>query len=119
MSRSDRALIAGIALLAVMAWPIAAAASGAGRVAIVSGPSGSTSLQLAEDSETEIVGRLGTVRVRVRGGAVSVTESECPDHVCLDTGAVSAPGSVIACVPNAVIVRVGGGDADGFDARVR
>jgi hypothetical protein len=48
-----------------------------------------------------------------------VTDSTCPDRVCVHTGAISAPGSMIACVPNGVVVRIGGEESDGLDARVR
>lgn len=48
----------------------------------------------------------------VRDGAVSVTESDCRDRVCVRTGAVSHMGEAIICVPNRVAVTVeGGGDS--------
>lgn len=119
MTRSDGIVIALVAALALAVWPLAvAAASGASQVTIT-GPAGATVVPIAEDSVYEVDGALGTVVVTVEDGAVSVTESDCPDHTCIRTGPVRAPGSVIACVPNRVIVRVGGDRTDGLDARVR
>lgn len=119
MSRADRIVIVVVAALALAVWPLAvAAADGADQVTIT-GPAGETVVSIAEDAVYEIDGVRGTVTVTVEDGAVCVAESDCPDHTCVRTGAVRAPGSVIACVPNRVIVRVGGDSTDGLDARVR
>ncbi|MDY0341332.1 MAG: NusG domain II-containing protein, partial [Coriobacteriia bacterium] len=71
------------------------------------------------DAEYRIAGALGDVVVRVADGAVRIDESGCPDQTCVRTGAISTPGSVIACVPNRVVVRVGGDGDGGLDARIR
>lgn len=120
MSRTDRILIAVLALLAVAMWPLAsaAAAGDAGRVTIT-GPAGETRASLSQDATFQIAGAQGVVVVCIEDRTVRVTESSCPDQVCVHTGALRAPGSVIACVPNRVVVRVGGAGADGLDARVR
>ncbi|MDO8847801.1 MAG: NusG domain II-containing protein [Coriobacteriia bacterium] len=120
MTRADRIVIGILALVTVALWPLASAAAtdDADRVTITC-PAGETVVSLAEDAEYEIAGATGSVTVRIESGAVSVTESGCPDQTCVRTGAVTAAGSVIACVPNRVIVRVGGADRDGLDARIR
>ena len=119
MTRADRIVIAAVAVVVLALWPLAAAASdGASRVTIT-GPTGETVVAISEDAVYEIEGARGTVTVTIEGGAVSVTESSCPDQTCVRTGAVRAAGSVIACVPNRVVVRVGGEGTDGLDARIR
>ena len=120
MTRGDQVLIAVLMCVALLAWPLAAARAGgqAGQAVIVA-PEGESVVPLSRDAEYRIAGAIGDVVVRVAGGAVRVDGSGCPDQTCVQTGAVSSPGSVIACVPNKVIVRVGG-DGDGkLDARVR
>lgn len=119
MTRTDGIVIAVVAALALLFWPMAAAATGGASRVTITGPAGETVVSLSEDSVYEIDGARGAVTVTVEDGAVSVTESDCPDHTCIRTGPVRAPGSVIACVPNRVIVRVGGDRTDGLDARVR
>ncbi len=42
---------------------------------------------------------------------IRITESNCPDKICVNTGAVSMDGQSIACLPNHVIVKIG--DANG------
>ncbi|MDO8880014.1 MAG: NusG domain II-containing protein [Coriobacteriia bacterium] len=120
MTRADRIVIAVIAVVAVVSWPVvvSAGAADATRVAIA-GPGGVTTRNLDSNEELAIVGARGEVVVRIADGAVAVTEADCPDHTCVRTGRISAPGSVIACVPNGVIVRIEGGGLDELDARVR
>jgi hypothetical protein len=42
----------------------------------------------------------------VRGGEVSVTESDCPGGDCTHSGSIPSGGRVIVCVPNRVTVTV-------------
>jgi hypothetical protein len=119
VSRADRIVIAIIALVAVAAWPLVAAAGGGSDDVVIAGPAGTTVVPLHVDGTFMIEGLGGPVTVVVSDGWVRVSDSCCPDHVCMRSGAISAPGSLIACVPNGVVVRVGGGGDDGLDARVR
>lgn len=120
MSRADRLLIAVLALVALAAWPLAALAiDGSGEQVVVTGPQGSSSFPLSGDLEIAVVGSRGPVSVEVSEGRVRVVESDCPNHACVETGSISAAGSVVACVPNRVVVRIAGGDDDGLDARIR
>lgn len=119
MTRADRIVIVVLAALALAAWPLAVAVADGADEVTITGPCGETVVPIGTDAVYEIDGARGTVTVTIEDGSAAVTESDCPDHVCVRTGAVRAPGSVIACVPNRVIVRVGGDDTDGLDARVR
>ncbi|MHB1017487.1 MAG: NusG domain II-containing protein [Coriobacteriia bacterium] len=120
MTRGDRVLIAALLCVSLLAWPLAAArAGGQGGQAFITGPGGESAVSLSRDAEYRIPGATGDVVVRVSDGAVRVDESGCPDQICVRTGAVSSPGSVIACVPNRVVVRVGGEGDGRLDARIR
>ena len=116
MTRADRVLIAAIAVAALLAWPLAARAAGSDASSVeIAGPAGVSVLRLDADTVVAVDGHLGTVRVRIKDGSVWVTESCCPNHVCVRTGAISSPGSVVACVPNGVTVSIGGSDRVGLD----
>lgn len=120
MTRGDRVLIAALLCATLLAWPLAAArASGQGGQAVIIGPGGESVVPLSRDAEYRIDGTSGEVVVRVADGGIRVSESGCPDQTCVRTGAVASPGSVVACVPNRVVIRVGGVGGDGLDARVR
>jgi hypothetical protein len=120
VTRADRILIAVIAVCALAVWPLVASAqSGIADTVTVVGPAGTTTRPLGDDGVLEIAGSRGPVEVRVSDGSVHVLSADCPDQTCVRTGRVSGPGSVVACIPNGVVVRVGGGDDGDFDARVR
>ncbi len=119
MTRADRILAFGIAILALVAVPLVALAVGTGGGdAVVVGPAGRSVLSLDTDQTVVVEGLQGSVVVEVRSGAVSVKESSCPDKVCVHSSPIDAQGGVIACVPNGVTVTVGSAGG-GLDAIVR
>lgn len=65
-------------------------------------------LPLDHDGTFPIRGREGTVVLRVENGTIRVIESSCPEKLCVAMGARSHPGELIACVPNALAVRLEG-----------
>lgn len=71
------------------------------------------------DAEQELVlrGPVGRTTVAVRGGAVRVLDSDCPDKLCINFGAARRHGDWIACLPNRVFIRVEG-RADGRETDV-
>lgn len=48
----------------------------------------------------------GTNELVVKNGKAYIKDASCPDKICVDTGKVSKKGSVIACLPNGVIVVI-------------
>lgn len=95
-----------VALAALASAPLAMATAG-GRAATIAGPAGTTTVRLDRDRLLSVAGRVGTVSVRVSEGRVRVTGSDCPDHVCVRSGA-ARPGRPVVCAPNGVVVSVGG-----------
>ena len=58
-------------------------------------------------------GPLGETIVVCQDGYVWVEDSCCPNKLCVKTGKVHAPGQVIVCLPNEVVVKiVGRSDVD-------
>lgn len=118
MTHGDRLLIAVLAAVSLLTWPLAAVARGEARQLAISSPEGSTSVPVLEDQTVRVQGRSGEMVVQIEHGSVRVLEADCPDGICVSTGAVSAPGEVVACVPNGVVLRVEG-SGDELDARIR
>ncbi len=53
----------------------------------------------------------------ISGGAVTVTDSNCPDGLCELSPAISRAGETIVCLPAKVILRISGekeGELDGI-----
>lgn len=119
MTRADRLLILVLAVAALLAWPLLAAAGGNAEFAEISGPGGATRVPLGTDDVLLVDGTGGDLRVVVQNGSVRVEEADCPNQICVRTGRIESAGSVIACVPNDVVIRVEGGQTDGIDARIR
>ncbi|HPJ22008.1 MAG TPA: NusG domain II-containing protein [Clostridia bacterium] len=45
-------------------------------------------------------------------GTIRFEESDCPDKVCINAGALSIPGQFAACLPNGVILKIVSKDVD-------
>jgi hypothetical protein len=113
LSAGDRfvsiALIAGSVLLA-----IAARLPGDAPTYAVVTIRGETvaAVPLGRDARLEYEGRIGPVVVEVAGGGVRIAEATCPHRICVGMGEKHRSGEVIACVPNALLVRLTGGRPD-------
>lgn len=54
----------------------------------------------------------GSNTICVEGETIAVTEADCPDEICIETGRASRPGDIIACLPHRLIIEVKGDAAD-------
>lgn len=64
------------------------------------------SVPLSEDCEFVVESGAGFNRVTVRGGEICVSEADCPDKVCVRTGAISGGAVPIVCLPHRLEIRV-------------
>lgn len=46
----------------------------------------------------------------ISANGIKVTESDCPDKICIKTGYIKNKGEAAVCMPNRVIVTVEGDD---------
>lgn len=75
------------------------------------------SLPLSEDGSWDIPGADGGYnRIEIRDGKASVTAADCPDLVCVQTGAVSKEGQSIICAPHKLVLQIAGMKEEGVDA---
>ena len=117
--KADIILFAGLIFLGVLGILFALTASGdvVNAVVTVNGEQFGT-YPLDEDRILEIDTEFGHNTVEIRSGAVSVTDSDCSGHDCMRFGQVSAPGSVIICLPHRLVISVSGVDMPDVDAVV-
>jgi len=52
------------------------------------------------------------MKIEISDSRVRVTESTCPDKLCIKAGWVDTPGIPIVCVPNKTMVIIEGKDRD-------
>lgn len=76
-------------------------------------------LDLARDGVSEVAGPLGTTVIEVRGGRVRVLSSPCARQTCRHAGWIDAPGEMLVCLPNEVVVRLPGARPGAPDAVTR
>ena len=76
-------------------------------------------LDLSRDGVHDVLGPIGVTRVEVRGGKVRVLSSPCPQQICRHGGWIGAPGALLVCLPNQVVIRVAGEPTGGPDAFTR
>jgi hypothetical protein len=72
-------------------------------------------LSLSNAGRFSVEGILGESLLEVRDGSVRFVDSPCPGRYCIHTGWISLTGQVAACLPNGVVVEIGGGVRE-FDA---
>lgn len=87
-----------------------------GASCIISYGSASETFSLSENRTIPVLSNGHALTVTIRNGAVAVTESDCPDGVCVNSGVISHSGQAVVCVPAQVTVRVVGGTKNEFDA---
>ena len=112
--RNDLLLILGALLLAAALLFVLRLTRRTGGEAVVS-IGGAEYCRLPLTIDAELTLPCGNT-VTVRGGAVCVSDADCPDRVCVRTGWVRADGETIVCLPHRLVVEVAGGAARGTDA---
>ena len=48
----------------------------------------------------------------VKDGKARFVSSDCPDKICVNTGFIDKKGQTAVCLPNRLVLRIAGGDAD-------
>jgi hypothetical protein len=116
MTRGDRIIVLLVVLAVLASVPLVSFASSVSSDAVVvRSPVGNSLLSLGRDGRYVVEGSRGRVVVKVAGGRASVVEADCPDHVCVKSGAV-ASGRPVVCVPNGVSVSLAAAPSGGLDA---
>lgn len=72
-------------------------------------------LSLSENSVFTVECDNGWNKIEVSGGSIRVTEANCPDKVCVNTGAISGGAVPIICLPHHLEIVIVSGSED-FDA---
>lgn len=106
--RGDAVVIAAILAAAIAltaAFVLSARRGAAASVEIRQNGEVLAVLPLDEDAEFTVGGAYTNV-IEVRGGEVLFAESDCPGQDCVHSGAVSAAGRSLVCLPNRVEVRI-------------
>ncbi len=51
--------------------------------------------------------------VSVKPGSIEVKHATCPDQICVKTGTITNADRPIVCLPNELVIKIGGADGAG------
>lgn len=54
--------------------------------------------------------------VSVKNGEIGISEASCPDLVCVHTGYIHSSALPVVCLPNKLVIEIGGAPDDEVDA---
>ena len=57
--------------------------------------------------------------ISVEPGRIRISDANCPDHVCVDTGWISDGVIPIVCLPHQLVIRIEGGGNSDIDIAVQ
>lgn len=108
-------LIVGLLLLAAVLSALFLLSRAPGTVCTIRCGDTVQTVSLAEDRTIPLRANGHSLTVVIENGAVSVADSDCPDRVCVNSGAISRAGQAIVCVPAGITIRIDGPRADHAD----
>jgi hypothetical protein len=108
--RAGDYVLAAALLATAIAWiGIGAGATFAGSTAVVQvGGNLVAQIDLGHEDYITVQGALGPVLIGVDRSGIRILDSQCPNKLCMRMGAIKRAGDWIACVPNKLVIRVGG-----------
>ena len=112
--------LAVILLAAALALGVWGRGAGSGLSAVISVDGRVTetvNLSLLSGPEVrELTANGYTLRLRLSPDGVEVLEADCPNQVCVRTGAIHRAGQSVVCLPARISVMLAGTTDDGVDA---
>lgn len=69
--------------------------------------------RVTEAYDIDIDTAYGHNTVHVEPGAISVTEADCPDGICVRQGKLTTAGVPIVCMPHRLVIEIYGDAIDG------
>lgn len=70
---------------------------------------------LDKDQTIEIPLKDGTNIIKIKNGAVSMIDADCPDQVCVRHKEIQKTGETIVCLPHKVVVEIKGKEESDVD----
>lgn len=112
----DILLIGCLLVLCIGAWLMLRPQSEGGQVVVTVDGIEVGRYSLTEEQTIPISSENDGINVlTIKDGTASITEANCGDHTCVNTGAVSHSGASIICLPHKVIVTIEGGKNSDVD----
>ncbi len=75
--------------------------------------------KLSHEQSFSIATEHGYNDIRIENGSISVTAADCPDKVCINTGATNSSVVPIICLPHRLEIRIISAEDTEIDAEIR
>ena len=76
-------------------------------------------LPLTEEVTLPVFYGGGTNLIVIENGTVCVREADCPTGVCVKTGAISAAGESIVCIPHRLVITLRSANGEDYDVIIQ
>ncbi len=73
------------------------------------------SIPLDKDTNIVVPETKGENVVRIKDGAASMSEADCPDQICVKHKPISKSGETIVCLPHKVVIEIVSEEDSDFD----
>ena len=104
MKKKELLFIIGILLAALLLWGglqlFGSSSYGTVQIEVNGELYGTYSL-----SEDQIIAIGDTNVCEIKDGKIRMTEASCPDHLCIQQGAIDSKGGMIVCLPNKIVIE--------------
>lgn len=112
MTRSDTlAIFFALILLPLLYYQLWRPQTSATHASIIDSHQHITVASLEDAKQLNIRGELGDSVLNIEDGKIRFAQSPCKGKVCIHRGWLQYSGEVMACLPNKVIIKLGGGQA--------
>lgn len=111
MKGKEKIITSAIALLCILSAAVYFLIPGeTGKYAVISQDGKTVMKKSLSEEGTFTCPEIPHMKFEISGEGIRVTESDCPDKICVKTGFVSREGEAAVCMPNRVIITVEGDD---------
>ncbi len=74
---------------------------------------------LSQNTEFTVNSEYGSNTILVSDGKIAVVDADCPDKVCISSGAISGGMVPIICLPHRLEIRIISTNEENIDAQIR
>ena len=117
LTRGDKILASVLILISILSFTVLKAVKQPGQIAVIKVENRQKfSKNLNKAEKFSVSGHISATGIEIVDGAIRIIGSACPQKLCVRQGSIRQIGEIIVCVPNKLIISIGGTRKDKFDA---
>jgi len=117
LSRGDKILASSLILSSMLSFTVLKAVKQPGQTALIKVENlQKFSKNLNRAEKFFVSGHISDTAIEIVDGEIRIIGSDCPQKLCIRQGSIRQIGEIIVCVPNKLIISIGGTRKNKFDA---